>query len=462
MTLFEKNRLSCVEIFRSSVVVLFIIGTTFFSLLPPNEKVYFGSFDIMPRITFFSLANDLFNGLCVFLFCCTICHSLLFRLNDGNSVLKEFLHLLKISLILLGLDIFYALFLAPLKILPFSKEISGGFLPRITTFNDFSLPPIEQLFQGGFFSLIAISLFCVVALVIILFKICKKIRLNLLFPLLVIGIFWIIFLSNLSGFSRDTAKMLFERGGIARLLSFLLYNYGGRNFAIVGILPYGIFGAIFALQIVKSKNIKEFREALLFHSLLFFGIILFFLGTIFVSIEMGEGSIFASIVSHTRLLILVSILAIFLILGFLAIKFDLSPVVSEKIFFKPVFARFRVLGKIFLTIYLWDSFACELFVLIASSLSGGIFRLFNSEPNNLLFVALYFVFIGTFWALFFLFAKLFKYRGTVESVTFDIICGLKKILSLLTKKERFKLSKNEKLSAATIDKRDLSLFYLDI
>lgn len=459
MKVFEERRLISVEVLRSAVIIFYLFVSLLGVLMPSNtslmqDSFYFFKFDSFVLF----LWHGLLNGIFVFLFSVGVSWRLIKRIEKGRSFWKELIYAFALCLLFMGVDLFYAGFLAQSSLLPFSENRGGGVVPLFFQTGKIVFPTGEQFFQGGLFAMLGISLLLMVFLIVLLYSVQKRIPFfSLPFALGIIGVFWLIFFGNLSGKSLSISKSFFFAGGIYKIGAWFIYNWAGRNFALIGILPFSIFGAIFGLLLHKSENIKEFNYSVLFYLLILFGFILFMLGADLISVRVS-GSNEAVRHFNVRISILITLFILFVLLYFLTIFFDLKGKFSKRFSSSQIVDHFRKIGQIFLTMYLWQSFILEFFSGFKESRFEGVLNGNQVDNLSIFSTFLFCLALFSFWILFFSFAHLLKYRGTVEYVFFQFFSIVGMMVRKIRKLPTLSAEKTENQVAGT----DLLLFYLDV
>ena len=317
-------------------------------------------------------------------------------------------------------------------------------------------------------AMLGISLFVTMIFLSILLWVQRRFHISAIIPLVTVAIMWLVFLGGLSGEGFTLSKELFERGGIYKVISWFIYNWSGRPIALVGIVPFALFGAILGLLVYEAKSLQDYRYNLFFFFLLFTGFIIFLYGAAIVSRIVNDSS-YGHTFMYYRLILFSFIFILFVITGVLLYFIDIKParqgiqkeeavgsggLKDDHIYRRKVrrgLNSFRRIGRIFFTLYLWQAFVLELFSLVRErqffySLNLGFLGL-NGETLNMLFIALVLI----FWILFFIFAHFLHFKGTVEYVIY--------LLFAL----RFTILKKEGLvkSEDPLGWTDLYLFYLD-
>lgn len=442
------KRLISVEFLRSVVLIFFILLSAYrvaFSILPISDRMILSISQL--GVAFPYYLSNMAKGLISFLFGLSVIWSISSRLRKGVSFCRILFEIFLFSIFSLFLDFFTAWFLSPIAPLPFSGEIGGGAFTLSLNQGVLTFPPIEQIFQSGFFSMFGFTTLLSVCLFIFLIKTNKYFNLPIVAIVTFIAIMWLLFLGDTTQQSLRLGEDFYNRGGFYRIFSFFIYNWGGRSFAANVVVPYSLFGAIMGYQIAVLKRKRDFYAFGLYSVLLLVGFFIFFAGTDYIATRLGRNPVGVGnfiFQNNSRLFFIGNLIVQYLIMIPLASIFDYREKGFPKIW--KLTAIPRQWGRIFLTVLILNPFISVFLAFLKDLLGESFPVLVSSGVMPYFFIA----FTLLFWFFLLELWRKVHFIGCFEHLIF-------RFLLFFQKNKKFKtLSSSDFLKCA-----DRFLFYFD-
>lgn len=462
------KRLISVQLLRSAAIVYLIFFNNLKSISSLNGADNSQTILLESAFSFpLMLLGGSLWGLIPFLFGIAISWSITGRIIRNESLSQLFKKSVFVLLFLTGVDLIRSYFFAGLMPLPFTRGGGGSVISLSMQSGMLVFPPVEQLFSSGFLIIIASTTIISIGVVLLLMKYGPEERFYIPVVMTIVGAAWLLFMGSTAAPFYEKSVELFNEGGMSSFYSYLLYNWGGRDFSAMIIAPYSIFGVIFGYHLALVKNKRDFYYSTFFYILLFSGLLIFLSGTDLIASQLTGGNSFSGfsfLEYNSRIFILMNLIALFILMLFLTARYDIQSNISGFPKKKPlIFLRQNSL--ILLTVYLVEPAFTALFSGIKEGRLALFMGLSFSQYNGYVANLIYMVFVLSFWFCMISLWRLAGFRFSLEASS--LFCY--RFLNLLLNKIPFLKNRNKQgfpikgseSRGEAMERADRLIFYLE-